>query len=69
MNIGAKIKYVREERGMTQEELAEDAGTSRHKIIQIEKGAKITPLEFSKILKSLRVPTIQEWIDLTAGVS
>lgn len=41
MNIGGKIKKYREERGLTQEELAECAGVSQAMIHYYEKGLKM----------------------------
>jgi len=47
-----KIRMLRAEKGMTQEELAEKAGVTRQTIIAIEKGKYVPSLELAfKICK------------------
>ncbi|MDD4531239.1 MAG: helix-turn-helix transcriptional regulator [Candidatus Pacebacteria bacterium] len=47
-----KIRVLRAEKGMTQEELAEKAGVTRQTIIAIEKGKYVPSLELAfKICK------------------
>ncbi len=40
MNIGANIRRIREEKGVTQARLAEQAGISQAMLCQIERGIK-----------------------------
>ena len=45
MSIGERVRKLREERGMTQAELAMEVGTCQHTMIaSIEKGTKALPL-------------------------
>lgn len=56
--MGYKLKKVREEKRMTQEELAEKSGVSRPTIVAIE-GDKVTDVKASTLLKlaaALEVP-------------
>jgi len=54
-NIAQKIKNLRKEANLTQEELAKKAGISRQTLAKLEKGNidKISLLTFIKILEQL----------------
>jgi len=56
--IGARIKVLREERGMSQEQLAHEMDISRPVVTKIEGGKKaINSLELRQIADVLRVTT------------
>lgn len=58
MNFGQKLRKLREERGMTQQQLAEKLGyVTNSYISDVEKGAFIPSKEkLKKIAKALRIP-------------
>jgi len=59
MNIGTKIKKLREGQGITQRQLAKKAGLSREGISYIETSAKTPTLESrKKIAKALGVEIV-----------
>lgn len=56
--VGFNIRKIREERGLSQEELAGLAGLHRAYVGQIERGEKNIGLKnLEKIAKALRLPT------------
>ena len=59
-----KIRVLRAEKGMTQEELAEKAGVTRQTIIAIEKGKYVPSLELAfKICRVFgkKIEEVFEW--------
>lgn len=65
MTIGENIKRMREDKGLSQKELAEGAGVSRPGIAQYERNTKIPNLLTSKALAKVLGCTVDE---LTEGV-
>lgn len=54
--VGARIKALREERGWSQQRLAEEAGVSARTIFSVEKGERMPqPLKLRAILDALEV--------------
>lgn len=59
ISIGNRVKFLRKEKGLTQEELAEKAGLQYQYIGGIERGERnISLLSFEKILETLEVSPI-----------
>ena len=57
-NIGKKIDYIRRDRGLTQEELANKLGVTKKTVIEYEKAKDKIPLQkLISISKVLNVPT------------
>ena len=64
--VGFNIRRIREERGLSQEELAALAGLHRAYVGQIERGEKNIGLKnLEKIAKALNVP-IQVLLDISS---
>lgn len=56
MSYGERLKYLREQRGMTQEELGDKINVSRQLICQFERGSKNISLPMAKeIVRALGV--------------
>ncbi len=54
-NIGKRLKEVREERGMTQAEVAKESGLSTNFYARLERDEENVSIEnFEKILKTLK---------------
>lgn len=60
MSIGEKIKSKREERDMTQQQLADAVGCARANIAQYELGSKAPSLAMSKSLAKFFGCTLDE---------
>lgn len=57
LQIGNRIKELREKRKMTQLQLAQKAGLNRTFIVHVEKGRRnISVKSLEKILKALKIP-------------
>lgn len=70
--LGARLRALRQARGMTQEELAERAGLHPTYIAKIELGGRLPTLEaLSSLAAALGVPaaTIVEAMDESPGLS
>ncbi|WP_319449759.1 MULTISPECIES: helix-turn-helix transcriptional regulator [unclassified Mycobacterium] len=63
--VGARIRALRLERGLTQEEVALDAGVARHMLVQVELGQRGLLYErLFDIAKALHVPASTLFEDL-----
>lgn len=60
MNIGYKIKELRKQRGMTQEQLAEHIGISFQSVSKWENGIALPDIVHMPVLASLFGVTIDE---------
>lgn len=64
ISIGARIKYYRTQKELTQEELAEKAGISKPHFGAIERGEKAASLEFLiNICNALNLPSDELLVD------
>ncbi len=56
--LGQMLRMLREEKGWTQEELAEKASVERSYLAKLETGVKVNPslAVLKRLAKSLRVP-------------
>lgn len=55
--IGATVRAIRQERGMSQEALADEAGLDRSHMGRIERGERnVTLLNLVKVAEALRYP-------------
>lgn len=66
-DIGDRIKYARELRGLSQEELAERSGVSQTSITDVERGRSKMPRGLNKIAKALQVSV--EWLMTGDGMA
>ncbi len=59
--LGQMLRMLREEKGWTQEELAEKASVGRTYLAKLETGAKVNPTiaVLKRLAKSLRVPVAE----------
>ncbi len=59
--LGQMLRMLREEKGWTQEELAEKASVERSYLAKLETGVKQNPslLVLKRLAKSLRVPVAE----------
>ena len=57
-SLGARVKRIREARGLTQAELAKKARMTQGFISQVESGVRKSPgvLHFQRLAKALKVP-------------
>lgn len=63
--VGAKIKYIREQRNLTQEQLAEAVNISTNHISVIERGLKTPKLDtFVDIVNALEVSADEVLVDV-----
>lgn len=69
MDIGKNIKRVRQERGLTQKQLAESVGVTSPMITQIERGTRHATMELGKeIADALGCDVNEFYKPLTAAV-
>jgi len=61
--VAIRVRQLRLQHGLTQQELAEKAGVSRHALLRFESGASFRPTTLRKIARALGVQPIQ----LTVG--
>lgn len=47
MNVGANIRHIRLEKGLSQAQLAEEIGVSQSMLCQLERGTKVPTLPLS----------------------
>lgn len=65
MSIGANLKRLRTEKGMSQEELASSVNVAQPMIAQIERGTKALTMELAKeVLKVLGATVDDLWDDV-----
>lgn len=62
MSVGMNIRRIREEKGMTQAYLAEQAGISQAMLCQIERGTKNPSLQVGKEIAQLLGCSMEELI-------
>lgn len=60
MNIGENLKILREQKKLSQEQLAEQVGINRSMIAQIERGSKSMTLPLSVSIASVLCCTLDE---------
>lgn len=60
--IGANLKILREDRGMSQADLAETVGVSQAMISQVEKGLRALTLPLALQLKDALYCTLEDFI-------
>jgi transcriptional regulator with XRE-family HTH domain len=54
--IGRRVRDLRLQRALSQEDLAERAGISRGTVVNIERGARVHPSTLRQIARALGVP-------------
>lgn len=54
-DIGLRLRYARREKGLTQDELAKEAGTNQAVIQKIENGKSLRPRNIMDIAKVLNI--------------
>ena len=64
-SVGAAIRLAREAKGLTQEELAQQIGTSRYWLLRAERGAG--RMELDLVLRACRVLGIEVRFTLPDG--
>lgn len=60
MSIGANLKHLREEKGLSQKELADAVHVSQPMIAQIERGTKTLTVELAKEILDVLGASINE---------
>lgn len=60
MNVGKQIRTIRESKGISQSELAENAGISQPALCQIERGTKNPSLQIGAEIARLLECTVEE---------
>lgn len=64
MSIGANLKRLRTEKGMSQEELASSVNVAQSMIAQIERGTKALTMELAKEVLNVLGATVDDlWDD------
>jgi len=67
--VGNKVRELRAELGMTQEELAESVGVARQSIISIERGRFMPTIETALRLSAALKAPVEEIFWLKEGLS
>ncbi len=65
MSLGSNIRQIREQKGITQAELAEKAGITQAMMCQIERGTKNPSLQVGNEIANLLGCSIDELLDET----
>lgn len=63
MDIGGKIKELRQREGLTQEELAKKVGVTSPMISQLERGSKILTVPLGKAIAQTLHCTLNEFVE------
>ena len=62
MNVGDNIRRIREEKGLAQVVVAEQAGISQAMLCQIERGTKNPSLQTGKLIADILGCTMEELV-------